>query len=308
MLALRPPGELMPFEEAVRNAGLDLEEAARLWRALGFPDPRAAPTRVTETRVQTLQVLAGMTRAMFDPDTTLRLARVIGSSTAQLAEAIVDAFRLGVEMPQRDRGTPVSQVVEDYARTAAVAIPALNRAIGDILVSHLLAVARAGWTLDDERTAITRELVIGFADLVGYTSRARGLAPAELAAGIDRFESLAAETIGRHGGRVVKLIGDEVMFTIDDPGQAVALALELIAEVGPENQLRVGLAAGPVVSHRGDYYGDVVNLAARLVKAARPGTALVSSAVSQAGAAVDIPAPKGFDRDVRVYELAPGCG
>jgi adenylate cyclase len=117
--------------------------------------------------------------------------------------------------------------------------------------------------------------------------------------------------VASHDGRVVKLIGDEVMFAIEDPAQAAQLALGLIGEVALDPQLpevRVGLAAGPVVSHHGDYYGDVVNLAARLVKAAEPGTALATEAVAVHTHAepVELPPLKGYDAPVRAWRLGPG--
>lgn len=296
-LALRPPGEMLPFDEAIDKAGLELEEARHLWRALGFPDPLETPTRMSESRIETLRVLAG-SRAIFGAETSLRLARVIGNSAAQLAEAIVDTFRVNVEMPQREEGKPASEVVSDYASMASATIPALSKAIGDVLVGHLVAVARGSWALDEQRSAVTRELAIGFADLVGYTQTTHRLAPSELASTIDSFESRAAGAVARHGGRVVKLIGDEVMFALEDPAQAAPLVLELLDE-----QVRIGVASGPVVSLRGDYYGSVVNLAARLAKAARPGTALVSESIPTGGDLVELSGLKGFDAAVRAYAL-----
>lgn len=284
-----------------------------MWRALGFPDPGASQATLGPRQVQTLQLLAEMARSLLGLETTLRLARVLGSSVAQLAEAIIDSFRVEVEMPRRDRGEPVSEVVEDYSRVAAAGVPALTEAIGDVLIGHMLAVARARWTLDEQRTTVTRELIVGFADLVDYTRSARLLAPAELAGAVDRFEACVADVVARHGGRVVKLIGDEAMFVLDDPSEACALATELIGELRHDRtlpQVRVGLAAGPVVSHKGDYYGDVVNLAARLVKAAEAATVLVSESIAEGGSAglatetVDTGQLKGYDAPERVYRLA----
>ena len=60
----------------------------------------------------------------------------------------------------------------------------------------------------------------GFADLVGYTSRSRGMGGRELGAMVEDFESTAAEVIARHAGRVVKTVGDGVLFT--DRSAAVA--------------------------------------------------------------------------------------
>jgi adenylate cyclase len=76
---------------------------------------------------------------------------------------------------------------------------------------------------------------------------------------------------------VVKLIGDEAMFVIQDPAQACDVALALI-DTSPQ-PVRVGLAHGTVAGLYGDYYGETVNLAARLVAAAEPSTVAVSDSV-----------------------------
>jgi len=253
-----------------------------------------------------------MTRSLLGPETVLQLARVLGSSVAQLAEAIVDSFRVNVEMPRRDRGEPYSEVVEDYAHTASVMLPLLTEAIGDVLTGHLLAVSRASWALDEQRAAVTRNLTVGFADLVDYTRMTRTLTPGELASAIGRFESRVGELVTRYRGRVVKLIGDEVMFVLDDPGGAAQLALELIDELSSDPQLpqvRVGLAAGPVISYHGDCYGETVNLAARLVKLAESSAVLISESIVEYAASpvaaepIELPPPKGYDHPVRTYKL-----
>jgi adenylate cyclase len=172
----------------------------------------------------------------------------------------------------------------------------------------LVTVSRASWALDDQRVAITRDLVVGFADLVEYTRTSRALTPAELTDAIGRFESRVGEIVPRHGGRVVKLIGDEIMFVLPDAASAMALALELARELAHDPELpevRIGLAAGPVVSHAGDYYGDVVNLAARLVKAADPGSALMTESPFERTSSeepVELPL-KGYDTPVRAWRL-----
>jgi class 3 adenylate cyclase len=312
-LALRSPGERIPFDEAVRRAGLEPAEAAALWRALGFPDPLQSSASLGESGIETLQILSEFGRRL-GTETTLQLARVIGGAVALIAEALVDAVRLKVEMPRRSAGEPYPDVVEDYASMAAVAIPALGRAITDALGAHLVSVSGSAWALDSEQATVTRERTVGFADLVGYTASARGSSPAELAATISRFESHVADVVARFGGRVVKLIGDEAMFIVGDPVAACELAVELNRSLAADPQLpsvRIALAAGPVVSHHGDYYGDVVNLAARLVKAAQPGEVLVSAPVADSDpgsqalefeAAGPLPL-KGYDERVDAYRL-----
>ncbi len=283
-LALRSGHERIPFADAAARAGLEPAEGAALWRALGLPDPLRSSARLSEAGVETLQILSEFGRRL-GTETTLQLARVIGGAVAQIAEAIVDSFRIRVEMPRRSAGDAYPDVVEDYAATAAAAIPALGQAITDVLSAHLVSVSGSTWGLDPDRATITRERTVGFADLVGYTASIRGASPAMLAATISRFEEHVAEVVAPFGGRVVKLIGDEAMFVIGDPVAACELALELQRTLGADPELpsvRIGLATGPVVSHHGDYYGDVVNLAARLVKLAEPGEVLVSETLAAA--------------------------
>ena len=96
---------------------------------------------------------------------------------------------------------------------------------------------------------------------------------------VARFEELAHDTVVALGGRVVKMIGDEVMFVVQSPVNAARIGLSL-AEAYADDELlsdvRVALAVGPVLLQEGDFYGPVVNLASRLVAVAHPGTVLVS--------------------------------
>jgi adenylate cyclase len=313
-LALRQDGDAVPFSEAASRAGLSTTEAAALWQALGFPDPTLGSVTLGPTQIDTLRVLAIAQRSLLGPEATLGLARAIGAAVARIAESVVDAFRVKVEMPRRRAGEPYSDVVEDYARTASELFPALAEAVTDTLRAHVLAVSRTAWTLDAEQATVTRELTVGFADLVGYTSSVRLLSPAALAAKISRFEAQVGDVVARFGGRVVKLIGDEAMFVIDDRARGCELASALNRTLDNDQELpavRIGLAAGPIVSHHGDYYGDVVNLAARLVKVAQPGEILISESLAselsgrtglERVSAVQL---KGYEADVVGYRLNP---
>src|SRR3712207_439880 len=116
-----------------------------------------------------------------------------------------------------------------------------------------------------------------FRSLVGYTSRSRGMGGRELGAMIEDFESTAAEVVARRAGRVVKTVGDGVLFTAATAAAAADIALDLPEAWDAEDrpQLRVGVAYGTVLTHLGDVYSPVVNLASRLTSVARPGTLLV---------------------------------
>ncbi|MEV1025142.1 adenylate cyclase regulatory domain-containing protein [Streptomyces sp. NPDC050264] len=129
--------------------------------------------------------------------------------------------------------------------------------------------------------ADVRHLAVGFTDMVGYTRMTRGLDSAELVRVLDRFESLTGDVVAEGLGRVVKTIGDEVLFVCESASAAAAIALELTARAQSEPslpQLRTGLAHGAVLNRFGDVYGAAVNIAARLTAVARPDTVLVDTA------------------------------
>jgi adenylate cyclase len=124
-------------------------------------------------------------------------------------------------------------------------------------------------------------LAIGFVDLVGFTPLSRERAPEDLAAVVERFEGLANDVIAAHDGRVVKLIGDAVMFVAVEPSAACEIALTMVERFAQDAVVtpRGGLAGGPVLTRGGDYYGPVVNVAARIAERAVPNEILVTRAI-----------------------------
>lgn len=126
---------------------------------------------------------------------------------------------------------------------------------------------------------------VGFADLVQFTRLAQDLPGAELADMVGRFESVSRDIISVGGGRVVKTVGDEIMFLADTPedGAQIAVSLaEMITESPDLPPVRVGLAWGSMFSRYGDVFGPTVNLAARMESVARPGAVLVDSDTADA--------------------------
>jgi adenylate cyclase len=128
-------------------------------------------------------------------------------------------------------------------------------------------------------SAVDRPLIVGFADRVGFRSMSRALDSPQLARMVGRFEAVAHENILTRGGRVVKIVGDEVMFSVDETVRAAEIALGLVDAHARHDDLpdiRVGVASGPTLAWEGDLFGPTVNLASRLVDFARPATVVVS--------------------------------
>ncbi len=128
-------------------------------------------------------------------------------------------------------------------------------------------------------------MCVGFADLVGFTAQTQQLDSSSLAGVVDRFEAIAYDVVASNGGRVVKTIGDEVMFVADDAVIGCRTALDLARRYREDEALsdvRVGMAFGPVLERDGDVYGHTVNLASRIVNVAYPGSVVVSTELHDA--------------------------
>jgi adenylate cyclase len=214
---------------------------------------------------------------LVDVETAVQMARVIGTSMARIAEAETPPGSTPILISSGDSIIDA----DEFARRAGASIPAMARLLEYVWRRHLQAATRRAM-LDRVRRSdegMSPNLAVGFADMVGFTVLSQHLGDAELAAVVSRFEELAHDTVVALGGRVVKMIGDEVMFVVQTVTGAAEIGLSL-AEAYADDELlsdvRVGLAVGPVLVQDGDFYGPVVNLASRLVGVANPGTVLVS--------------------------------
>ena len=311
-VVLRAGSEPVGLAESAARLGVTPDDVARFWRALGFADP--ANRRVPARFVDAQTVISQAATQWLGEETALGIARVIGASAARLAEAIVDAYRIAFEVPELSAGANYSDVVEGYIGITRDTLPAFEAFVSEVFEAHLVRVAGSAWMPGEDSATTSRDLAIGFVDLVGYTALARTLDARDLATLLNRFEATVGDVLSSEGGRPVKTIGDGVMFAADgaETGCAAALGMaEAFAAGAGLPPVRIGLAYGSVLSLYGDYFGDVVNLAARLVALANPGTVVVSEAVVT-GAGPDrrferLPeqALKGFGAPPAVFRLVP---
>jgi adenylate cyclase len=269
---------LYDTEEACARIGLPEDEVRHLWRSLGFPDPPAGERVFSQIDVDNLTAVASLMRSgVAPPEVTYGMTRVVGSSMARVASALVDAVSARAEDVLRtasDADDP--SVLEPLATEAGGFLPMFPSVLEQVWRRHLQVAARRRLLRaeGDEHGG----LVVGFADLVGFTALAQQVSDEELSIVVDQFEQLAYDVVVAGGGRVVKMIGDEVMFLVEDPLAAVEIALGL-AEASREaeqlSDVRVGLAWGPVLEREGDAYGPTVNLASRITSIAYPGSVVV---------------------------------
>ena len=304
-------GVRLSAREVARLAGADVSSVVALWRSLGIAvsDTEAPAFSVVDVEL-TQELLGALSMEGLGVG---ELLRVIGGSLAAAADAAVALYVQTSETELLARGAAPVDFARDSATVAELGLR-LAEALGPVFVHHLRdAVRRQRLSQVGITEKALARVAVGFVDLVGFTPMTSGMPPRELLDVVTRFEERAFELAAGAGGRVVKHIGDEIMFVSLDAASACRIALSLMGGFGDSSvSARGGLSFGEVLTRHGDYYGTVVNLASRLVDEAVPGEVLVDEAVvSAAGASVSVePAGrrqlKGFAAPVRVFSLSAG--
>lgn len=248
----------------------------RLWHLMGFPHTADDEVAFTEADVEALRNAWELVElGILGPDRQAALVRTWGRSFARLAEwqtSLLTAVAL--ETPAGDDVDPA----EAFTGLTEQVLPRVEALQTYVWRRHLASAGGRMLAVGDP-AAPSRPTAVVFVDIVGYTSRSKSLTEAELVAWIEDFEAATTDLVNAVGGRIIKNIGDEVLFVVDDPADAARVALEMAARGSdaddPYPEVRAGLAYGEVVLRLGDVFGPTVNIASRLTSLARPGTVLV---------------------------------
>jgi len=300
-LLLGQPRSLRPREVSAK-ASVSLLSARKFWHALGFPHVEDEDTVFADADVNALRAVAGLVRdGVFDEPTALALTRAFARTTDRLAvwqtQLMAEALgELQAGSADDAAGTEPTRAVPDpaTARAAALKLADMANDLEPLLIyawRRHLSAAISRMVSDSEPALKPPGVVraVGFADLVSFTRLVSRLSERELARVVQRFEALASDIVTAHGGRVIKTVGDEVLFVAMGAAPAAAIALDLVEAMAEDDVLpdvRVGMASGHVVSRLGDVFGTTVNRASRLTAVARPGTVLVDDAMATALASV----------------------
>jgi len=276
---LMRPGPYLTLSQLSTRLGVPMETIEAFRVAFALPPVAPDAPWCNEAEAQMFEAVAGGVGLFGEPG-MLRLARVLGSSVSRVAEAMVTSNHERIRRLIDSGATELELTKAGLAATESADGPA--KIISGLLSIH---VQIAAGRLRERRTYFAQETMhgcVGFVDLVGSTTLSRRLSASELAAVVDRFEEVAHDIATNGGGRVVKFIGDEVMFVTGDAASACRIALSLIEAFAgdPSVTPRAGLADGELLDRGGDYYGPVVNLAARLAELAVPSEVLVSMEVA----------------------------
>lgn len=301
-----PP--LYSVRTAAESLGVPADDVARAWTLLGLNAGCPDEVSLSQADVDALTTWIDMKKWLGDT-AAFSFLRTLGSVMARLAEAESAVTRARVPDIQIHHTRDELATAQAY-RAAAAFLPRIGALI-DVVHRHHMVSARTHFERVIRDSSASVVCGVGFADISGFTALTQRLTPTELSVLLNEFSATVSDVLHADGGRIVKFIGDEVMWVSAAPHALAEAATHLVNhprafEVGL--RVRAGLGWGDALAINGDYFGIMVNLAARLVGAARPGQILASEAMH--GELPDWPATvceplmlKGFDTPVVAYEL-----
>jgi len=279
------------FAELSERTGIPIEVLTVLRDATG--GKAASPD--DHVRVGELDILPLVEYQMqlgFRPQAIERALRVYGDSSRRVAEAEAEWWRSEVQERVLADGGSTSAIAERAREITPRLSDAADRALmsiyhaqqthvwlTNIVDGAAAALEGAGLRIREEKSPPA----MCFLDVTGYTQLTQERGDAAAAALAEKLSRIVQRISVQQGGRPVKWLGDGVMFHFPDPGLGVVAAIEMVESLAAAGlpPAHVGLHAGPIIIQEGDFYGQTVNLAARIGEYARPGEVLVSRAVRE---------------------------
>ncbi|HEV8087092.1 MAG TPA: adenylate/guanylate cyclase domain-containing protein [Actinomycetota bacterium] len=283
------------FQQVSDRTGVSVETLMLIRESIGMAQPEP-DDRMREDELEVVPFLQLQMEAGFRTPAVERLIRVTGDATRRISEQEAAWWRSEVIEPAMAAGKGADEIanpefsdkVTPLAERALLSIYHAQQArewTANIIGGFEQLMAKAGI-----HSKLERPPAICFLDITGYTRLTQEMgddAAAELAATVAR---LVQRNSLQHGGKTIKWLGDGVMFYFAHPGPGVRAALQM-ADAIPAAGLppvHVGMSCGPVLFQEGDYFGQTVNLSARIADYARPGEVLVTRSVVDASDEADI--------------------
>jgi adenylate cyclase len=301
------------LEKAAEETGLEPALIERIWRVLGLPAWML--DRLEEQDLEALRYMAAVLSAGFPLVAFLQVLRVYGHSMQQIADAEARLFHLYVHEPLMRDGVPGTQMAEEMEDLITQLLP-LATPLMEYVHRHFLrhfveqeVISNMEADLDELGTAALGQLrvVIAFADLVGFVRFTEEAGEAEALELIERFVEAIEDTLPGDA-RVVKNIGDGVMIVANDPAALTDWAIGFQKGFARRSRPRIGIHYGETMYRDGDYYGQNVNLASRVVSRAHAGEVLVTQPVYEQSSNLGVKFEaigkvelKGFSEPISLY-------
>jgi adenylate cyclase len=264
-------------------AGMDISHIRKVWRSLGFPETDPGALAFTQADATALQVFSdAIARGVLDFDIAIHLTRALGQTMARLADWDVSTLAVRVD------GGEGADAPSRRADQAMALLRDMGPGFEELMVyawrRHLAAaVARAAVFDDSGDETSTSHVTVGFADLVQFTALSNEIGENRISDLVEIFESRCQDVVTGQGGRVIKSLGDSVLFVVDDAVRGLDIADGIIAVIGRDPRMpdvRIGLASGPVATRLGDVFGPAVNMAARLTGVARRNRVIIDESTA----------------------------
>jgi class 3 adenylate cyclase/pSer/pThr/pTyr-binding forkhead associated (FHA) protein len=157
-------------------------------------------------------------------------------------------------------------------------------------VTQIIQSSRGNAEVLAELEKFRRTVTVMFTDIKGSTAYFEKYGDVAGLMLVHQCNDTLSQIVVKHGGRVVKTIGDAIMATFDDAGESVQASIEMQqALIGfnapkPEQDhvfIRIGLNYGSGIVKSNDVFGDVVNVASRVESVALPEQIVISDTVNQ---------------------------
>jgi adenylate cyclase len=282
---------VVTVDEVAARAGLPAARVMRALLAAGIP-----ARHETEVPADLVSFMGAFEQgaALMGEEAILAFTRVLGSAANNVAEAAVALFfaELGPGTVREGPDELARARLAEAATTAFVAVPdVLALLVMDAFErAQRRAEAARSWLgssslANGEAEGPTEVVALGFVDLVGSTAWGETLPLRDQSLALTRFESAAWTSAVLGGGRVIKMLGDEVFFAAPSSEAACLIGLEICRAAAEDEVLppaRGAVGVGPATPREGDYFGPLVNLLSRLVKTGAPGEVVATEAVAAA--------------------------
>jgi adenylate cyclase len=288
-LVTRSGTGMVSVADIAERCGLPISRVMRILLAAGIPVERETEVPAD---LETLMSAFEQGAALMGEEAILAFTRVLGAAANNVAEAAIALFfaELG---PGTARGGPDELGRARLAEAATTVFTEVPDVLAHLVMDAFERAQRRAQTTrswlgpapsaDDEADGPTEVVALGFVDLVGSTAWAQTLPLRDQNLALTRFESAAWTSAVLAGGRVIKMIGDEVFFTAPAAEAACRIGLEVCGAAAQDDVLppaRGAVGIGPATPREGDYFGPLVNLLSRLVKTGAPGQVVVTEAVA----------------------------
>lgn len=275
--------------EVAEEAGVPLLTARKIWRSLGLPNHKDDEQHFTHADSKALKTVNSLVKeGQLSEEAALSITRSVGQMMDRMVvwqvEALVEDMVIhGGLTDAQARGELLNLLPRLIEDLEDITVYGYRRMLNSAILRLALRNEEDGTSLADSDLPLARG--VGFVDLVSYTSLSREMNERKLASLVKNFEQRCAEVIAVGGGRIIKTVGDEVMYLVESPedGARIALALSKLISEDPElPEARVSFVWGRVLPRLGDIYGPTVNLASRLVALTEPGIVLTDASTAEA--------------------------